>query len=146
MKKTIAVFLSVLLIVSALMIGGVSASAAETGTFTAFSYNVAGLPDISFLSGGESVNVIDNQVCIGKYVSEKQYDIILMSNILEWARRACKDLKIISENLAKLTKKDGIVLCSKVMFRADTLEEEKEAFKDYFEQEIKGDSYVYIKK
>ena len=75
MKKMVAVLLSALLLLPLCSGFAAPAAAAETGTFTAFCYNVAGLPSLSFLTGGEPVNVINNQVCIGKYVSEKQYDI-----------------------------------------------------------------------
>lgn len=75
MKKWFAVMLSILLLLPVCAGAAAPASAAGTGSFTAFCYNVAGLPSLGFLTGGESVNVIDNQVCIGKFVSEKQYDI-----------------------------------------------------------------------
>lgn len=75
MKKFLSLILTVLLMASVLMIGSVSVCAAGTGSFSALCYNVAGLPNFDYLTGGEAVNVIDNQVCIARYVSEKQYDI-----------------------------------------------------------------------
>ena len=74
MKKCFIILLSLLLVLNVNAVV-VSAAAAETGEFTAFCYNVAGLPSLGFITGGETVNVADNQVCIGKFVSEKQYDI-----------------------------------------------------------------------
>lgn len=78
--------------------------------------------------------------------SEKKYDIILFSNILEWAQNDTKCLRQAAENLANLSKKDTMVLCSRLRYKVDYLREEKEIFHDYFEQEIMGSSYVYRKK
>ena len=78
--------------------------------------------------------------------SEKQYDIILMSNILEWAQGDTRKLRQAAENLANLSKKDGLVLCSSLIYKTDYLKNEKEIFSDLFEQEIIGNSYVYRKK
>ncbi len=78
MKKTLSVFLAVFMLLSCcVMYAGAAgnASAGTSGEFTVFCQNVAGLPDISFITGGEAKNVIHNQVTIGKFVEEKQYDI-----------------------------------------------------------------------
>ena len=77
----------------------------------------------------------------------KQYDIVLVSNILEWARGDKEKLQKATRNLNEFTKKDGIVACSSIIFRKkEKLEEEREIFSPYFEQEEKGTSYVYHKK
>ena len=75
MKKCLALLLSLFFMFSLCAFFVPEATAAAAGEFTALCYNVAGLPNFDYLTGGEPVNVINNQVCIGKYVSEKQYDI-----------------------------------------------------------------------
>ena len=72
MKKIIAV-VSCVLLLSACFIP--CASAAKTGSFSVLCYIVAGLPDISFLTGGESVDVQQNQIDIAKFVVDGGYDI-----------------------------------------------------------------------
>ena len=77
----------------------------------------------------------------------KKYDIILISNILEWSRNDQNKLQTAASNLNNLVKKDGIVACSSLIFRKkEQLEKEKEIFSPYFEQEKKEYSYVYHKK
>lgn len=70
MKKQISVVLCVLMLcmccVPAFAAG--TAQAGKTGTFTAFCYNVAGLPSLE-------KNVLHNQTVIGKWVEEHRYDI-----------------------------------------------------------------------
>ncbi len=75
MKKILSVLLALLMLGP---VCAVSASAAQTGasgSFSAFSYNVAGLPDISFVTGEEARDVPGNQTKIGQYVSERQFDV-----------------------------------------------------------------------
>lgn len=75
------------------------------------------------------------------------YDIILISNILEWARNDPKKLTIAHDNLSRLTKKDGIVVCSSLIDRPKkSMEMEKEIFSDSFTFEKTGSTYTYIKK
>lgn len=74
MKKAISLILSVLMVFSLLAVAG-AAEAEEAASFSVLCYNVAGLPDISFLTGGESRDVPGNQVTIGNYVTEQKYDI-----------------------------------------------------------------------
>ena len=76
MKKTISVILAVLLILPfACSFSIKNAAAAETGTFTAFCQNVAGLPDIGFVFGNERTDVKANQTAIGRFVNNGGYDI-----------------------------------------------------------------------
>ncbi len=71
------------------------------------------------------------------------YDILLLSNILEWARGDKKKLLIAKENISKLLKKDGTVICSNLVNRS--LEQEQQIFKDYdFHQT--GRTYTYTKR
>ena len=62
----------------------------------------------------------------------KQYDIVLVSNILEWARGDKEKLQKAARNLSEFTKKDGIVACSSLIFRKkEKLEEDlKKAISD----------------
>ena len=77
---------------------------------------------------------------------EENYDIILMSNILEWARCDSAKLRKACENLVKLSKKDTIVLCSRLIYDEEYLLLEKKSFEEHFEQESMGRSYVYRRK
>ena len=72
------------------------------------------------------------------------YDIILLSNVLEWSHSDARKRQAI-ENLSKLTRKDGMVICSRLFSKTD-LEKEKEMFDPYFEQENLGKTYVYHRK
>lgn len=78
MKKLFCVLLSVFMLCSCLALSAGAAGKAATGTsgeFTAFCQNVAGLPDISFITGGEAKDVKANQRTIGDHVEAQQYDI-----------------------------------------------------------------------
>ncbi len=82
-----------------------------------------------------------------RFEPEKEYDIVLMSNILEWAQRDSRRVRIIAENLSKLTKSNGIVICSKLMNKAEDAEQiESKAFEPNFEYEPMGNAYVYRRK
>ena len=76
MKKGICVLLSVLLTLGLLpaSFAAEPENTAQTGSFSVLCYNVAGLPDISFITGGTR-DVPANQRAIGAFVSEKGYDI-----------------------------------------------------------------------
>jgi len=75
MKKVLSVFLAVLLVIgTGIVFAG--AESADTGEFTAFCQNVAGLPDISFVFGDERSNVRGNQTVIGNFVEANSYDIL----------------------------------------------------------------------
>lgn len=74
MKKAISLILSVLMVFSLFAIAGAEETAASAD-FSVLCYNVAGLPDISFITGGDSRDVPGNQVTIGNFVTENRYDI-----------------------------------------------------------------------
>jgi len=83
MKKITAIFLSALMIFS-MFIFTVGAEDEKTGSFKALSFNVAGLPDVSSLSGevtAESIaklidnKTMSNQRVIGKFVNSSDYDV-----------------------------------------------------------------------
>ena len=72
MKKFTVVLLSVL-IACLFMPAAFAQTAGQTGEFSVFSYNVAGLPDI--FSSDKSKDTRSNQIDIAKYVSSQGYDI-----------------------------------------------------------------------
>jgi len=47
----------------------------------------------------------------------EQYDIVLISNILDWAKEEEELIKTAATNLGKLVKKNGVVLCSNLVYR-----------------------------
>lgn len=75
MKKYLSVVLAVLLAFSALAVTGSAEETPASGSFSAFCLNVAGLPDVSFITGGEGRDVPGNQTRIGQFVTAGQYDI-----------------------------------------------------------------------
>ena len=75
MKKTLCVLLSVLFLLSGTAVAASAAQIGDTGSFSAFCYNVAGQPDLSSLTGGEPRDVPSNQEQIGRYVTAQGYDI-----------------------------------------------------------------------
>ena len=78
---------------------------------------------------------------------DSTYDIVLLSKMLNWARGDKRKLKQVKENLEKIVRKDGTVICSN---QRNTLPSDKEfeieLFSDSFEYEKKKHGYVYIKK
>ncbi len=81
------------------------------------------------------------------FPADNEYDILLISNILEWGQKNPKKLEKAAENIARVLKRDGIAVCSRLIFKAKAdLEAEGKIFAPYFEQEIKGHSLVYHKK
>lgn len=78
---------------------------------------------------------------------KKEYDIVLISNIIDWARNNPNILRVIAKNLHQLTKKDGVVIGSNLVYRSRIdNEEETLLFSPYFEREDKPYSYIYHKK
>lgn len=80
--------------------------------------------------------------------TDKTYDYIYISNILEWARGDITKLKIAEENLDKLTGLTGTVICTNLVSRDNSsLMIERRIFKNSFERydfkDQKG--YVYTK-
>ncbi len=76
-----------------------------------------------------------------------EYDIVLLSNILDLAYNDKDKLIKARDNLKRLVRKDGHVICSRLLFKTkDEIEEEKEIFSDYFDYDQKESGYVYIKK
>ena len=82
-----------------------------------------------------------------KFYLESTYDIVLISNILEWARKDPKKLKIASDNLARVTKRDGVVVCSELIYKTpEEKQSEIDIFSSSFYHEKTSSGCVYIKK
>lgn len=78
---------------------------------------------------------------------EDSYDILLISNILDWARGDKVKFMVARDNLYKLLKKDGIVLCSRLVDRSEfNINNERRIFDKNFEYIEQGRDYIYRKK
>ena len=78
---------------------------------------------------------------------DNTYDIVLISNILDLAYNDKDKLIQARDNLKRLVRKDGHVICSGLLSKTKSeIESEKEIFSDYFDYEPKEKGYVYIKK
>ena len=79
----------------------------------------------------------------------KKYDIIMMSNILETSRNSLGKLVVARNNLNRLLKSDGIVICSHLIHQATGMNGlELEVFDkdfDYIDYGLKN-GYIYVKK
>ncbi len=77
----------------------------------------------------------------------KQYDIGLVSNILDTSKVTPEKLQIAYENLDRLIRPGGSVICSKLHYRTpEEMEIEKRIFEKSFEFIPKEEGYVYQKK
>lgn len=67
-------------------------------------------------------------------IIDKKFDVIIMSNILEYCE-GIKNLSVVRSNLYKLLNENGIVLCSHVMRSSYDIyfEQEKEFFSRFFD-------------
>lgn len=74
---------------------------------------------------------------------EDTYDILLISNILEWARGDKTKLQIAHDNISRLLSKDGTIICSNLINRS--LTQEQQIFSDYEFNKL-GKTYTYKKK
>lgn len=90
-----------------------------------------------------------NMNLFNKINSNNKYDIIMISNIIEWARNDKNTLIIIRDNLDKLLNKDGIVVHTRLLNRPEgIIIEEDNLFEDKFSYEKykKKPAYCYKKK
>ena len=91
------------------------------------------------------LDVFDKEMAIKR----KKYDIVLLSNILEWTRSNDKFILNTKNNLYRILKDDGIVLCSTLMNRSkESIDLERYIFSDGFSYQNYGrdKGYVYRKK
>lgn len=79
---------------------------------------------------------------------DKKYDIAVISNILEWTNGDSRYIDMVENNLSKLIKKDGLVLCSKMIYNNDINGVNLEnIFRDSFLfQDLDNNRYIYVKK
>ena len=77
-----------------------------------------------------------------KINSNKKYDIIMISNIIEWAKRDKNKLLIIKDNLDELLSDDGIVVHTRLLNRPESIIIEEDGLFDNFECK-KYDKNVY---
>lgn len=78
---------------------------------------------------------------------EKKYDIVVLSNIMDWARGNSGFISNTCNNLVRITKPSSIILCSNLTSRED-IPIEHEIFSDDFElvQSKYSKNYMYIRK
>lgn len=87
------------------------------------------------LSNLENIHITYKNMDISKLLRKynKKYDVIVLSNILEWLREERYDLSIARDGLYDLLNDDGIVLCSTVMQRSEKIEKyERSIFESDF--------------
>ena len=92
-------------------------------------------------------NTFINIDLFGKVDLDEKFDIVMISNIPEWAKNNV-DLTNLNHNLYKLVKKGGIVLCSRFDRFPEPLENEKRIFEKNFDFHDYGirTGYSYTKK
>ncbi len=76
------------------------------------------------------------------------YDIILMSNILDWAKGDVSKIQMAHDNLQKLLSKDGIILCNTIFRTYNDMANEQEIFSEGFttDYNITKQNYTYTRK
>ncbi len=82
-------------------------------------------------------------------IKTNKYDIVLFSNILDWARSNDKFILNTKNNLYRILKDDGIVLCNSLMNSSkESIDLERYIFSDDFNYQNYGKDkgYVYRKK
>ena len=77
----------------------------------------------------------------------KTYDIIMISNILDWAHNDSERLKIAKDNLLGLLKNEGTVICSSLVRNSESsFETERDIFDDEFTYNGNPTGYTYTRK
>lgn len=79
---------------------------------------------------------------------DSSYDVVVLSNIIEWARGSNDKIICVRDNLSRLLRQDGFVLCSDIIHRyPDKVNEERKIFDSSFEFISRGKAgYVYRKR
>ena len=92
-------------------------------------------------------NTFINIDLFGDIDLNEEFDIVMISNIPEWANGDIQ-LTSLSNNLSRLVKKGGIVLCSRFSRFTEDLDKEKRIFETNFEFHDYGRTigYSYTKK
>ena len=79
--------------------------------------------------------------------TRKTYDIILLSNILDWARNDPQKIEMIKENLMRLLNIDGTIICSSITRNNEkSFALEREIFDDDFSFDGTMHNYTYTRK
>ena len=79
--------------------------------------------------------------------TNKKYDIILMSNILDWAKNDPTRLENVKDNLTRLLSDDGTVICSSLVRNDErSFAQEREIFDSDFEFDGDMQGYTYTRK
>ena len=103
--------------------------------------------DISSCSIPSKLNFFNFDL-FGNNEIDRDYDIAVISNILEWTDGDSRFIERLENNLSKLIRKDGLILCSRMIY-GDNINGVglKHALGDNFEfNEIDNNRYVYVKK
>ena len=78
---------------------------------------------------------------------DDQYDIVLLSNIIEWARGSSSKMIIIRDNLDKLLNEKGLVLCTGLIDRSgEIIKKERDIFDSNFDFIDYGREVGYVYK
>ena len=78
---------------------------------------------------------------------DKKYDIVILSNIIEWYLGNNRKVSKIKDNLVDIVKDDGIVICSNLNYRTiDDIGEERDLFFHDFSCEDVGYNVGYVYK
>ena len=110
---------------------------------TLFDNNIKYIKDVSL----DDLNFY-NLNLFDKMSSNKKYDYIMMSNILEYCRSDSNKLKIVRDNLYKLLNDEGIIICSRLINKRVGINEvELKTFKELFKLNDYGprEGYTYVK-
>lgn len=67
--------------------------------------------------------------------SKETYDIIFLTNILDYNRNDAQKINIICENLYNLLKRNGSIICSQIPQYSELLNKEKVVFQNHFNYE-----------
>ena len=83
----------------------------------------------------------------GENKVEDKYDVVLISNILEWARGDISKFTMARDNLNKILNPKGLVVCSSLINRSEsTVLSERRIFDEAFTCTEYNGGYVYSKK
>lgn len=83
----------------------------------------------------------------GENKVEDTYDVVLISNILEWARGDISKFTMARDNLNKILNPNGLVVCSSLINRSEsTILSERRIFDEAFTCTEYNSGYVYSKK
>lgn len=114
--------------------------------FNRYLFNLSSNPyvnDISDLSGlkktfdGKNISFIHEDICGDKVDLSKKYDLVIMSNILEYCNGDKLVLKRTRDNLNSILNDNGTVICSRIIHNDQDISSivESDVFSDMFDKE-----------